>query len=81
VMGTGWCQFASRYSLDYQLMMLLFGVFIVRKWNNSKVFYWLLMILLIISIHMNYFGMKYYLRWDRTNLTATYTLNGPVYRS
>ncbi|HDY87670.1 MAG TPA: hypothetical protein ENH82_06065 [bacterium] len=62
VMGTGWSQFASRYSLDYQLMMLLFGLFIIKIWNNSKIFKAVLIILLLISIYMNYHGMRFYLQ-------------------
>jgi len=67
VMGNGWVQFASRYSLDYQLMMVLFGVFTVKIWNNNKIIKALLIILLLFSIHMNYFGMRQYLRYENRN--------------
>jgi hypothetical protein len=64
IMGTGWMQFASRYSLDYQLVMLLFGIFIVKIWKG-RFFKGILVILLLYSIHMNYFGMKYYIHLIR----------------
>jgi len=61
VMSTGWSQFASRYSLDYQLMMLLFGLFIIKIWKDSKIFKAILIAGLVVSIYMNYFGMRLFL--------------------
>jgi hypothetical protein len=60
IMGTGWVQFASRYSLDYQLMMLLFGLFVVKKWKNSKMFMFVSIVLLLMAIYMNFFGVRYH---------------------
>jgi hypothetical protein len=59
VMGTGWAQFASRYSLDYQLMMLLFGLFIVKICNKSMLFNAVFVILLLLSVYINYFGARF----------------------
>jgi len=61
VMSTGWSQFASRYSLDYQLMMLLFGLFIIKIWGESKIFKAVLIAGLVVSIYINYFGMRFFL--------------------
>ncbi|MFP4467153.1 MAG: hypothetical protein ACLFP1_08885 [Candidatus Goldiibacteriota bacterium] len=60
IMGTGWIQFASRYSLDYQIFIILFGLFALKKWQSNPVFNSVMTLLLVISIYMNYFGMRYY---------------------
>jgi len=61
IMGTGWGQFASRYSVDYQLMMLLFGVFIIKFWKG-RFFKSVLVVLLLCSVYMNYCGMRYFMQ-------------------
>ncbi|MFA5859444.1 MAG: hypothetical protein WC955_10305 [Elusimicrobiota bacterium] len=60
VMGTGWVQFGSRYSLDYQLVMVLFGLFILKDVSIRKLVV-PSALLIAGSIFMNYHGMKYYL--------------------
>ncbi len=57
----GWRQFASRYSLDYQLMMILIGLFLIKVWGDKKWFIPLCVILVFLSIYINYFGAYLYL--------------------
>lgn len=52
----GWRQFASRYSLDYQLLMILLGLFILRVWGDKKWFAPLCGVLVFFSLYVNYFG-------------------------
>ena len=67
IMGSGWVQFASRYSLDYQLMMLLFGLFIIKVWKKSRVFNKILIVLLLFSIYINYIGTLFYMHYEKVN--------------
>jgi glucan phosphoethanolaminetransferase (alkaline phosphatase superfamily) len=57
-MGTGWVQFASRYSLDYQLFLILFLLLTFRNILHKPAFKIMLVVLLMISVFMNYYGAK-----------------------
>lgn len=57
----GWRQFASRYSLDYQLMMILIGLFLIKIWGDRKWFLPLCSFLIFLSLYVNYFGAYLYL--------------------
>ena len=59
IMGTGWVQFGSRYSLDYQLMLFAFILFILKTGNDKKMFF-VILLLTVISIYMNYFGARFF---------------------
>jgi hypothetical protein len=61
IMGTGWIQFASRYSLDYQIMIIIFGLFGMKSTYKNRIFNYTAILLLIISIYINYFGARFYL--------------------
>jgi hypothetical protein len=58
IMGTGWVQFASRYSLDYQLFLILFLLLTFRNILHKPAFKIMLVVLLMISVFMNYYGAK-----------------------
>ncbi len=59
VMNNGWAQFASRYSLDFQLMVLAFMLFLLRIWRNWY-FYAVALVLLLLSMYIQYCGVKYF---------------------
>jgi len=59
IMNNGWAQFASRYSLDFQLMVLVFILFLLKIWRNWY-FYSAALVLLFISIYIQYYGVKYF---------------------
>jgi hypothetical protein len=60
ILGPGWQQFGSRYSLDYQLTLILPIVFLSSKMKSTKWYWVLFSVLLILSIYMNYFGAWYF---------------------
>ena len=60
VMGPGWQQFGSRYSLDYQLTLILPIVLLSSKLQTKKWYWVIFMVLLVVSIYMNYFGAWYF---------------------
>lgn len=60
IMGTGWLQFGSRYSLDYQLALILPIVLFSTELRYKKWFWILFIVLLLCSIYMNYFGAWYF---------------------
>ncbi len=57
----GWRQFASRYSLDYQLLMILIGLFLIKVWGDKKWFIPLCVVLVFFSVYINYFGAYLFL--------------------
>jgi len=59
MVGNGWVQFAARYTLDFQVLLLVFAVFLVKVWRGGK-FYLIALALLLISIYVQYFGAKYF---------------------
>jgi hypothetical protein len=59
MVGNGWAQFAARYTLDFQLLALLFMVFMVKVWRG-RYFYAYAVILLALSVYVQYFGAKYF---------------------
>jgi hypothetical protein len=59
MIGNGWVQFASRYSLDFQLMALVFMLFLVKIWRGGY-FYTTAVVLLALSIYIEYFGVRYF---------------------
>ncbi len=61
MVGNGWIQFASRYSLDFQLMAVIFMVFILKIWRG-KYFYTAAAILLALSVYIQYHGVKYFVQ-------------------
>jgi hypothetical protein len=61
IMGNGWDQFASRYSLDYQFLMIILMISAILKWEKSLIFKVFFMILLFVSLYMNYNGVKYFI--------------------
>lgn len=64
VMGPGWKQFASRYSLDYQLFLMIPILFFFEKWKSNKWITSLAFILLLLSVYMNYFGARIFYNLD-----------------
>jgi len=58
IMGSGWAQFASRYSLDYQLFLIIPILFFFKKWKRNKWISLGMTILFFISIYVNYFGAR-----------------------
>ena len=65
ILGPGWRQFGSRYSLDYQLTIIIFILFLIHLWKEKKWFWLSVVILLLLSIYMNYFGAWYFDGLDR----------------
>jgi hypothetical protein len=61
LMGNGWEQFASRYSFDYQFLMLACLLPVIYKWQKHAGFNMAFMALLVVSVYMNYYGMKAFL--------------------
>lgn len=61
VMGNGWAQFASRYSLDYQFLMIACMLPVIHRFGGSRKFNIVFMILLALSLYMNFFGAKMFL--------------------
>jgi hypothetical protein len=57
IMGTGWIQFGARYTLDFHLPMILFGVFLYRIWGQKPAFRATFAVLLALSIFINYLGV------------------------
>jgi hypothetical protein len=55
VMGTGWGQFGSRYSLDYQLMVLVFCLFSLKLWRG-KVLYSVAFLLVVAAVYIQHTG-------------------------
>ena len=53
VMGTGWGQFGSRYSLDYQLMVLVFCLYCLKLWRG-KVLYSVGLVLLALAMYIQH---------------------------
>jgi hypothetical protein len=60
IMGTGWVQFASRYSLDYQIFVFIFLLYAFKLYRKKKWFYPVTFILFLISFYMNYNGVLYF---------------------
>jgi len=60
IMGTGYWQFGARYTLDFQLFVLLFILFVFKIIPNSKILTISLLVLLILSIYVNFIGVYYY---------------------
>jgi len=60
IMGNGWDQFASRYSLDYQLLLMFLLVPALVKWEKHLIFKAISVFLLFSSIYMNYHGVRYF---------------------
>jgi hypothetical protein len=60
IMGTGWVQFGSRYSIDYQFMLLLFGLFLYKIWRGRRGFNITFFVLLGFSVMINYIGVWEY---------------------
>lgn len=58
--GNGWMQFASRYSLDFQFMALVFMLFLVKVWRG-RYFYATAVILLALSVFIEYSGVRYFI--------------------
>ncbi len=65
IMGTGWVQFASRYSLDYQIFVFIFLLYAFKLYRDKRWFYPAVIILFIISFYMNYNGVKYFFPVDK----------------
>ncbi|MBP7793057.1 MAG: hypothetical protein KA120_08355 [Candidatus Goldbacteria bacterium] len=61
IMGNGWAQFASRYSLDYQLMLFVFLLYSFAYLRQYKWFFPVVTLLLLISFYMNVNGVLYFL--------------------
>jgi hypothetical protein len=57
IMGTGRSQFASRYSLDYQFLLLVFVAVAVKLWRG-KLLYATFASLLILSIYVQATGVS-----------------------
>lgn len=60
IMGTGWVQFASRYSLDYQIFVFVFLLYVFKFYRNQRWFYPTAIMLILISFYMNYNGVHYF---------------------
>ncbi len=57
----GWRQFASRYSLDYQVFMVVLILFLFKLWGDRRWWWPLVGILVFLSLYVNYFGTYMYL--------------------
>ncbi len=57
IMGTGWAQFASRYSLDYQLMLFVLLIYSFKFIRQYKWFYPVAWFLFFVSFYMNINGV------------------------
>jgi hypothetical protein len=57
IMGTGWIQFGARYTLDFHLPLILFGLFLYRMWGDKAAFRAAFAGLLALSIFINYLGV------------------------
>lgn len=60
IMGTGWVQFASRYSLDYQIFVFVFLLYVFKFYRTQRWFYPTAIMLILISFYMNYNGVHYF---------------------
>ena len=60
IMGAGWRQFASRYSLDYQIFIFIFLLYAFKLFREKKWFYPVAIILGLISFYMNINGVHYF---------------------
>jgi hypothetical protein len=60
MVGTGWSQFAARYTLDFQAALAVFCLFAARLWRG-RVFYIVMCLLLLLSLYVQYFGMRMYI--------------------
>jgi hypothetical protein len=57
IMGTGWIQFGARYTLDFHLALILFGLFLHKTWGEQRTFRLAFAGLLALSIFINYLGV------------------------
>jgi len=57
IMGSGWMQFGARYTLDFHIMLLIFMLFALKVIRGRK-FYIAALILISISVYINYFGAR-----------------------
>ena len=57
----GWRQFASRYSLDYQVFMIVLLLFLFKIWGQRRWWWPLVIGLTLLSLYVNYFGAYLYL--------------------
>ena len=57
IMGNGYAQFGARYTLDFHLMIILFMMFLLKVWRG-KTFYRVSLVLLFLSLYINYYGAK-----------------------
>lgn len=62
VMNTGWRQFASRFSIDYQIFLFILILFTKRIGKNFKFLMLSYLFLTIISIYINYWGVIFWIR-------------------
>jgi hypothetical protein len=57
LMGTGWIQFGARYTLEFHLPLILFGLFLYKPWGERRSFRAVFAALLALSIFINYLGV------------------------
>jgi hypothetical protein len=57
LMGTGWIQFGARYTLEFHLPLILFGLFFYKPWGDRRSFRAVFYGLLALSIFVNYLGV------------------------
>jgi hypothetical protein len=57
IMGTGWAQFGARYTLDFQLFLLIFLCFAYKRINKIMAFRVLAAFLICLSCIINYLGV------------------------
>jgi len=60
IMGPGFSQFAARYTLDFQLFIILFMLFMFKVLPSNKIFNRTLIVLLALSMYINYAGTIYF---------------------
>lgn len=60
IMGTGWVQYASRYSMDYQIFIFVFLLYAFKIYKSNIWFYPVVVLLFLISFYMNYNGVHYF---------------------
>ncbi|MBY0426781.1 MAG: hypothetical protein K2Q22_14190 [Cytophagales bacterium] len=62
IMGTGWVQFGARYTLDFQIFLVLFILYIFKILSQSIFLYLILFTLLLLSLFINYVGVVYFFK-------------------
>lgn len=58
IMGNGWYQFGARYTLDFQIFLLLPILFLFKLFPSNSYLSWCYYFFIVLSIYVNYNGVK-----------------------